>query len=157
MSIGTRCVRSIQSSYKYRCVTVSSSIDGCVPISLLYQSVRHCLSDGNCLVSSLVILHMNFYRCMCTRVYIHRGVHIRLFMTLRDVWLHIQASFPTCNDDYTVIATSSDKSFIVLVKYCKVIIVTPHPITPAGRCLHPPNGAIGVSKRLNGPRSSSAP
>ena len=100
---------------------------------------------------SLVILHMNFYRCMCTRVYIHRGVHIRLFMTLRDVWLHIQASFPTCNDDYTVIASSSDKSFIVLVKYCKVIIVTPHPITPAGRCLHPPNGAIGVSKRLKGP------
>ena len=77
----------IQSWYKYRQDAFSH----------LYMDrfQHHCYIVTSCDVSKLgmyskalgkiVFLHMNVERSMCTQVYIHRIVHIPLFMTNGDV------------------------------------------------------------------------
>lgn len=95
---------------------------------------------------------MNFQRCLCTLVYTYRGIHIRLFMTMRDVWLSYTtrstyARGQYCRDAGSLLVNhySLVSHFVLFAKRLSSLLDT---ITPVSRCFHPPNGAIGVSKRL---------
>ena len=106
--------------------------------------------------SKIVILHMNFLRPECTHVYIRCKCHIRLFMTVRDVWLPY-TSYPTVSK-LTVLSTSlpltvshSLVSHFVLCKQVDFRLLLHFTITPVSRCFHPLIGAIGVPSACKGP------
>lgn len=84
---------------------------------------HHCYIVTSCDVSKLgmyskqlgkiVFLHMNLE---CTYVYIHYSVHIRLFMTIGDVWVTIYSALGSFYEDNTVIATPSDSHSLVIIR-----------------------------------------
>lgn len=94
-----------------------------------------------------------------TYVHIHRDVHIRLFMTMRDVWLPY-SSFSAAST-VTLLSSSRRRRLVIhwfliryyfaIAKLCMTFVIMLHTITPVGRCFHPPNGAIGLLKRCKGP------